>query len=223
MANSSHCSDLCAATPSCTVLRTHTCKYSPQILRAHPLRYSTPGTPCSPPQVLLLLYFVPSGTPCSLAQVLGAHTHARFYHLCSGSQAENPHVHILAPCLPCSGTLCSLLLRYPMLTTAQVPNAHPCSVTPCSPFAQQPCAHPCSGTVCSPQLRYPMLTHAQVPYAHPCLLRYSMLTLLRYPVLTLLRYSMLTPAQVVSVLSTRIKTYNTKCSWNKQLCDGSIW
>ena len=108
---------------------------SPWRYCANPLRFFPSGAPCFSPQLLLLMYFipsgfvpsgfVPSGTPCSLVQVLGAHTHPRrCYHLCSGSQAENLHVHILAPCSPCSGILCSpllsnsilTLLRYPMLT-----------------------------------------------------------------------------------------------------------
>ena len=161
---------------------------SPWRYCANPLRFFPSGAPCFSPQLLLLMYFipsgfVPSGTPCSLVQVLGAHTHARrCYHLCSGSQAENLHVHILAPCSPCSGILCSpllsnsilTLLRYPMLTWAsRVHYAHPVftllrypmltllrmeylsrvsSGTPFSPSSGTLCS-PCSGNLCSPLRR----------------------------------------------------------------------
>ena len=128
----------------------------------NPLRFFPSGAPCFSPQVLLLMYFissgfVPSGTPCSLVQVLGAHTHARrCYHLCSGSQAENLHVHILAPCSPCSGTLCSHLLSNSILTLCSPERAgYPMlSLLRCPEFTLlRYSISPCSGTLCSPLLR----------------------------------------------------------------------
>ena len=128
----------------------------PQVLRAHPLKYFSSCT--SYRQVHhahLLRYSV-------LIPMLGSITYAQvaklripmFTSLLHAYPAQVPCAH------SCSGTLCSPLLRYPMLTPAQLLHAHLLLSNPVLTPAQVPYAHPSSGTLCSPMLRYPMLTPA---------------------------------------------------------------